>query len=85
MGAAGPAARSAHAFAHFIKPHRYAAASGFIFLSRRNPANPLITRQRRDIRPYIFHLRIGSDGLAKIRGHFVYHTADDLFGGHTSY
>ena len=83
MRAAGPTARTAHAFAHFIKADCYTTVSGFIFLGRCNPANPFIARERCDIRPYILCHRIRIDCFAKIRRHFMYHTSGDFFFGHT--
>jgi hypothetical protein len=44
MRTTSPTTRSAHAFAHFIKADGYTAVSGFVFLGRCNPADPLVAR-----------------------------------------
>ena len=74
MRAAAPAARPTHTAQHLIQADRDAAASGFVFLRLLYPTNPFIPRQRRNIRPYTLHLRIGLYCLPKIRRYPMYHT-----------
>ena len=78
MRATGPTARPAHPVAHFIEADLDPAVSGVSLLRRRHPADPLIARQRRDIRPDIPHHTVRADGFAKIRWHFVHR----FFFGH---
>ncbi len=80
MRTASPATRPPHAAAHFIKANCYPTASRFILLGRYNPANPLITCKRRDIRPHILHFRITLDCFGKIHRHFVHRAIGNFFG-----
>ena len=82
MRATRPTARSAHPFAHFIEADSYPVVSGFILLSRCHPTNPLIARQRCDIRPHILHNGVRLDCFTKIRWHSMDDTACDFFFAH---
>ena len=73
MGATSPTTWSAHALAHFVHADNYTPLPRLIFLGGRNPANPLIACERRNIRPHILHTSIGLDCFAKIRRHFMHH------------
>lgn len=81
MRAPGPATGPTHPLAHFIKPHRDALGPGLVFLRRRHPADPLIPRERRDVRPHAFRHPIGHDRLPQIRGEAVDGTGGELFSG----
>jgi hypothetical protein len=61
--AAGPTAGPPHALAHLVEPHRDALLSGLLFFGGSDPADPLVPRQRRDVRPHAPGDRVGSDRL----------------------
>ena len=73
MRASRPATRPSRAASHFIEADRDATRSGLIFLGRDNPANPLIARERRNIRPQRLRLSIRLNRPAKICWHCVRH------------
>jgi hypothetical protein len=58
VGTACPTTWATHPFTHFIETNSYSALSGFIQLGGRNPADPFIAGQRRDIRPYLRRDRV---------------------------
>jgi len=71
MRASGPTTRSAHAFTHFIKPDNDTMIARFIFLRGGYPTDPLIARERCDVRPHKLHLRVSLNSLTKICGEFM--------------
>lgn len=64
--AAGPAAWSAHRFAHFVQSDGNAACPRFRLCTGLDPANPFIAGQRRNIQPHALHCGIRRYGLAEI-------------------
>ena len=82
MRAAGPTTWPPHPLAHFIKTDHDTAASGFRLLGRRHPADPLIARKRRDIRPHILRDGVRLDRLSQIRWRFMNRAGLDNFFGH---
>src|SRR6185312_9455137 len=80
--ASGPAARSAHAFPHFIEADFYAAISGLVLLGGRDPAYPLIARQWRNTRPYIRDSLIRLNRFAKVGRHPVHRSGGDWLSSH---
>jgi hypothetical protein len=74
MRAAAPTTGPAHPFSHFVETHLYTSFPGLVLLGRRNPADPLIPRQRCDICPHFLHYRFGLDRFSKIRRHPMYAT-----------
>jgi hypothetical protein len=82
MRAAGPAARPA------LSLHKPRArpldppAPCFRLFGILDPADPLITRERRNILPRGQRSRVGRQGLAQIIWCFVYYAGGDVFFGH---
>src|SRR5689334_20005330 len=66
MRASGPTAGPSHAFAHLVDADLDAALSRLFFLGRRDPADPLIPRQRGDFGPEALRLGVGFDGSPEI-------------------
>ena len=66
MRATLPTARPAHAAAHLIEPYSDTMGSRFLFLCGSDPADPLVAREWRDIRPHAFHLSVRLDCPSKI-------------------
>jgi hypothetical protein len=64
--AAGPTARPAHSSTHLVEADLDAAFPGFFFPGGRYPADPLVSRQRRDIGPQAFRSGVGFDGFPKV-------------------
>ena len=62
MGAAGPAARTAHAGLHFGATHLYAPSAGFGLFRICDPADPLVSGERRDAMPHVEHIGVGQYG-----------------------
>jgi hypothetical protein len=58
---------------HFVKTDGDATFSGFVLLGRRNPADPLIARQWRNIRPQLPRNSVGVDCFAQIRRDSMWH------------
>jgi hypothetical protein len=73
-----PTAGPPHAFTHLIEADAYATCSGFVFLSRCNPTDPLVACQRSDVRPHVLHDRIVFDCFAEVRRHSVNGTGSKL-------
>ena len=78
----GPAAGPPHAFAHFVEPCGYAAASRFIFLAGGNPADPLVARTRRNVLPYAPDDGIGLNCFPKVRRQLVCRSVRNSFYFH---
>ena len=56
--------------------------SGFRFLDRDNPADPLVAREGRNILPFRERGSIRNENLSQIRGYAVYRAMGDCFPGH---
>jgi hypothetical protein len=82
--ATGPAARPAHSSAHLIDADLDAALSSLFFLGRRNPADPLVSCQWRDIGPEPLGIGVGFDSHLKVCRQFVDRAARYLLSGHAS-
>ena len=64
--AAGPTARPAHAAAHLIDADPDAALPSLFFLGRRDPTDPLVSRQRSDISPKALGRGVGFNGSSEV-------------------
>ena len=61
-----PATGAAHAFAHFIETNSDATFSRLRFFRVFHPANPLVSREWRDIEPQYPRFFVGLDGSTKV-------------------
>jgi len=84
MWASWPTARPAHATAHLINSNLDAAFSGGFLLSRGDPTNPLVTRERGDVGPKVRGYGIKLDGPLEIWRQLVNCAVREFLGGHTS-
>ena len=84
MWASGPTARPAHATAHLINSNLDAAFPGGFLLSRGDPTNPLVTRERGDVGPKVRGYGIKLDGPLEIWRQLVDCTVSEFFGRHIS-
>ena len=66
MRASGPTARPAHASSHLIDADLDAALPSGFLLSRGDPTDPLVSRQRGDIGPEALGSGARFDGLPKV-------------------
>lgn len=82
MGTASPATRSAHAFVHLVEADGNTTPSRFILLGRRDPADPLITRERSDVCPHASNARVRRNGFAEVHRHFVHCARSDFYVSH---
>ena len=58
------------------------ASSCLSFFGRRDPANPFITREGRNVHPRLQRFCVGSQRLFQVSGQVMDHTAQDLFFAH---
>jgi hypothetical protein len=79
MRTTGPTAGPAHALAHLVKPDGDTAFSSYVFLSGGDPADPLVARQRRNVRPHLSCNRVRMDCILEICRKPMYHTGGALF------
>jgi hypothetical protein len=77
-----PTTRPAHAAAHLIEPDFDAAFSGGLLFGRRDPTDPLVTRQRGEVGPKPFSNSIELDSLSEISWEFMNRAVCDLLSGH---
>ncbi len=82
--AAWPTAWPSHSSKHLIDADLDAALPSFFLLGRGNPADPLVSCQRRYIRPHLLDGGIGSDGGAKVRWQLMDGTACYALTRHAS-
>ena len=75
MWASRPATRSAHASTHLIQTDLDTAPSGLFLLCRRDPTDPLVSRQRGDAGPEIFRSEVSFDGAAQVCRQSVHHSS----------
>jgi len=80
----GPTARPTHATAHLINSNLNAALSGGFLLSRGDPTDPLVTRQRGNFGPKVRGYGIKLDGPSEIRRQFVNCAVREFLTGHIS-
>jgi hypothetical protein len=64
--ASGPTARPAHATAQLINADLDAALPSLFFLGRRDPTDPLVSRQRGNIGPKALGSGVGFDGPSEV-------------------
>jgi hypothetical protein len=84
VGASGPTARPAHATAHLINSDLDAALSGGFLLGRGDPTDPLVTRQRGNVRPKVLGCGIQLDRLSEICRQLVHCAVREFLRGHAS-
>ena len=84
MWASGPAARPAHAASHLVDTDLDATLSGSFLLGRSDPTDPLVSRQRGDVRPEAFGRGIKLDGFSEIRRQLMNRAVREFLSGHTS-
>jgi hypothetical protein len=82
MRTAGPAARPALAFFELRTHPLDMLSSGFGLFYRNGPADPFITRERRDVFPCAERSLVRCKGFTQIRRDFVHDAARDCFFGH---
>ena len=80
--AAGPAAGPAHPILQLAYRPFNMLSSGLVFLYESGPADPLVTRKRRDILPRRESRSVGSESLPQVLRHFVRRTCGDPFFDH---
>ena len=69
--ASGPAARPAHASAHLVDADLDAAFPCGILPGRSNPADPLVSGERRNVGPQAPGRKVGHDGFSKVSRQLV--------------
>ena len=84
MRAAGPTARPAHSSTHLVEANLDSASPGFFLLCRRDPADPLVSRERGDIGPQPYCRGVRLDGFPEVWRQFVNRAARDRFSSHVS-
>ena len=82
--ASGPTARPAHASAHLIDTDPDATLPCSFLLGRSDPADPLVSRQRRDIGPEARGHGIELDGISEICGQLMNRAVRELLSVHRS-
>jgi len=82
MLAPGPAARSAHAFLQFLLGPADAALPGLLLLGILDPADELVTRQRRDVFPGSESRGVPDQCRAEVCRQFVHHPTGDSLAVH---
>jgi len=78
MRTAGPAAGAPLPVLEVLAAPGDPARSGLRLLGRRDPADPFVARERRDVLPCRQRLGVGYEGLFQVRGQVVDHAAWDL-------
>ena len=79
---AWPATRPAHSFFQFRAYPLDVLSSGFRFLDGDNPADPLITREWRNVLPFCPSSGIGNESLSQIRRYLVHRARGERFLAH---
>jgi len=85
MRASRPTAGPAHAALHLIDADLDTAFPCGSLLGRRDPTDPLIPSQRRDIGPQLLGRRAGLDGRTKIGGQGMHRPAREFLGCHAAW
>ena len=75
--AAEPTTRSAHAAFHFGNCFLDTDVARLLKLARRDPADPLVARERRDVLPQSKYFRLRDYSLSKVFGKFMYRPSCD--------
>lgn len=78
MRTSGPTARSALAFGQIFAHALDVLRSGFLFFDDGDPANPFVTRKRREAVPLFQNVVIGRKRFSHVRGNVVTHAGGDL-------
>ena len=84
MRASGPTARPAHASLHLIDADLDAALPGGFLLGRRDPTDPLVSRQRGDIGPKALGSGVKLDGFSEICWQLMDRAVREFLTSHTS-
>lgn len=85
MRATGPTAWPPHASTHLIETDLDTPLSRLFFPGRRDPTDPLVSRQRGDCRPEACHRCVGFDGPAEVRRQLVDRAARDCFASQVAH
>ena len=81
MQTPSPTTRPVFSGDQLLKPPLDPVTSGLRFLGGRDPTDPLIARERRNIAPYRSRRRRLNQGLSQIPRHGMYHTTGDFVVG----
>ncbi len=82
VGASGPTARPTHAISHLIDTDLDATLPSSFLFGRSDPADPLISRQRRDIGPEVRGRAIELDGISEVCGQLMNSAFTELLSVH---